>query len=191
MASFHRRAPRGLGVGAQRGRTPATLLAAIETPVPVQHHTTPRRRRPSATASPTASADVGPAAFPVAAVDDVVAGGAAVLLDDRRHGVTSSVPTAMRTGTSSGASASGRRRGPALGVVLDQLLDDRAVDGVDEHEAAPLGRILGRVAQHAPRRPAAQAPPHLLGRGVPDGEADGLLGRRAPRSRRRASASST
>ena len=47
------RAPRPSRVGAQRGRTPGTLLAAIDTPVPVQHHTMPRSARPSATAAPT------------------------------------------------------------------------------------------------------------------------------------------
>ena len=52
-----------------------------------------------------------------------------------------------------------------------------AVDRVDEHQTASEGRILGRVAEHAPRRPAAQSAPHLLGRRVTDREADGPLRR--------------
>jgi len=34
------------------------------------------------------------------------------------------------------------RGGPALGVVLDEVLDDGAVDGIDEDEAAAGRRIL-------------------------------------------------
>ena len=43
----------GLGVGAQRGPHAGHLVAAIDTPVPVQQHTTPRSAAPVATASPT------------------------------------------------------------------------------------------------------------------------------------------
>src|SRR5438067_6049506 len=54
LASFHRRAPRAVSASVHRAaRTPSTLLAAMDTPVPVQQHTTPRSAWPSATASPT------------------------------------------------------------------------------------------------------------------------------------------
>jgi hypothetical protein len=52
------------------------------------------------------------------------------------------------------------------------VLDDVAVDRIHEDEAAPLRRILHRVAQHPPRRPAAKTAPDLLRRRVADGEAD-------------------
>src|SRR6056297_4094697 len=60
--------------------------------------------------------------------------------------------------------------GGELGVVFHELLEDTSVDGVDEHQSASCGRIVGRVAEHPPGRPAAQPAPHLLGRGVPDRE---------------------
>ena len=111
-------------------------------------------------------------------LDDLVTGVGRCRSTASVTAVTSSVPTAMRTS--------------GLGVVLDQVLDDLAVDGVDEHEPAPARRVLDRVAQHPPRRPAAQPAPHLLRRGVADREADRLLGARpAPRARRRASATPT
>ena len=79
-----------------------------------------------------------------------------------------------------------------LRVVLDELLDHVAVDGVDEDEATPPGRLLGRVAEDAPRRAAAQAPPRQLRRGVPDGEADRVASPRpAPAARRPSSANPT
>src|SRR5690606_26513225 len=54
LASFHRRAPAAVSGSVHRAaRTPGTLLAAIDTPVPVQQHTTPRSAPPPATASPT------------------------------------------------------------------------------------------------------------------------------------------
>ena len=85
-----------------------------------------------------------------------------------------------------------RARRPLLGVGLDEVLEHPPVDGVDEDEPALTGRLLGRVAQDPPRRPAAEAAPHLLRRRVSDREADGPLGlRRAPPSRRRASATPT
>ena len=78
-------------------RTPATLLAAIDTPVPVQHHTIPRSASPVATAAPTRAPDVGPAVRRVRRrrARDRAHRGA-----PRRRAltaVTSSVPTAMRT----------------------------------------------------------------------------------------------
>ena len=55
LAPFQRRAPRAVSASVHRAaRTPGTLLAAIDTPVPVQQHTTPRSARPEATSSPTA-----------------------------------------------------------------------------------------------------------------------------------------
>ena len=61
LASFHRRAPVAVSASAQRAaRTPGTLLAAMETPVPVQQQTMPASASPAATASPTAASDVGP-----------------------------------------------------------------------------------------------------------------------------------
>ncbi len=42
FASFHFRAPRAVSASAHSAaRMPGTLLAAIDTPVPVQQHTTP------------------------------------------------------------------------------------------------------------------------------------------------------
>ena len=63
-----------------------------------------------------------------------------------------------------------------VGVALAEVLDDLTVDGVDEHEPT-LGRwVLGRVAEHPPRRPAAQPAPDLLCRRVTDWETECLLG---------------
>ena len=56
LASFHLRAPRAVSASAQRAaRTPATLLAAIDAPVPVQQQTIPCSARPSATSRAAAS----------------------------------------------------------------------------------------------------------------------------------------
>jgi hypothetical protein len=50
LASFHWRAPAAVAASAHSAaRTPRTLLAAIEAPVPVQQHTTACSARPSAT----------------------------------------------------------------------------------------------------------------------------------------------
>ncbi len=55
LASFQVRAPAAVTASPQRAaRTPRTLLAAIEMPVPVQQQTIPTSARPAATASPTA-----------------------------------------------------------------------------------------------------------------------------------------
>src|SRR5439155_7820042 len=62
--------------------------------------------------------------------------------------------------------------GPVLGVLLEVVLEDVAGHAVDEHQAPPVGRVLGRVDQDPPGRPAAQAPPRQLGGGVADGKAD-------------------
>ena len=101
----------------------------------------------------------------------------------------SSTSLTARTTASVGGVGDGERRGPAPGVVLDKVLDDRAVDGVDEHEAAALG--LPPSSRAPGNRLAAQPPPHLLGRGVADGEPDRPLGRTRATSRRRACASRT
>src|SRR5262245_8534659 len=51
LASFHRRAPAAVAASVHSAaRTPGTLLAAIDTPVPVQQHTTPAATSPPATA---------------------------------------------------------------------------------------------------------------------------------------------
>src|SRR3954469_17750693 len=56
LASFHLRAPRAVSASSQSAaRTPATLLAAIDAPVPVQQQTTPCCARPSATSRAAAS----------------------------------------------------------------------------------------------------------------------------------------
>ena len=56
FASFQRRAPAAVDASAHSAaRTPGTLLAAIEAPVPVQQHTTPCSARPSATSRAAAS----------------------------------------------------------------------------------------------------------------------------------------
>jgi len=54
LASFQRLAPRAVSASVQRAALmPGTLLAAIETPVPVQQHTTPTSAAPDATTRPT------------------------------------------------------------------------------------------------------------------------------------------
>src|SRR5580765_3638299 len=54
LASFHRRAPAAVGASAHNAaRTPRTLLAAIDAPVPVQQNSTPVAHSPDATSSPT------------------------------------------------------------------------------------------------------------------------------------------
>ncbi len=56
LASFQRRAPSAVGASRQSAaRTPGTLLAAIEAPVPVQQATTAWSARPSATSRAAAS----------------------------------------------------------------------------------------------------------------------------------------
>ena len=56
FASFHLRAPLAVSASAHSAaRTPATLLAAIDAPVPVQQQTTPCSARPSATSRAAAS----------------------------------------------------------------------------------------------------------------------------------------
>src|SRR3954453_11011843 len=56
FASFHLRAPRAVSASSHKAaRTPATLLAAIDAPVPVQQQTTPCLARPSATSRAAAS----------------------------------------------------------------------------------------------------------------------------------------
>ncbi len=60
FASFHVRAPRDVSASMQSAaRTPRTLFAAIDTPVPVQQHTMPQSHVPRATASPTARPTLG------------------------------------------------------------------------------------------------------------------------------------
>src|SRR3954454_620439 len=56
FASFHLRAPRAVSASSHNAaRTPATLFAAIDAPVPVQQQTTPCSARPSATSRAAAS----------------------------------------------------------------------------------------------------------------------------------------
>ena len=56
FASFQRRAPSAVAASPHSAaRTPATLLAAIDAPVPVQQHTIPCAARPSATSRAAAS----------------------------------------------------------------------------------------------------------------------------------------
>src|SRR5690606_31462645 len=45
-----------------------------------------------------------------------------------------------------------------------------------EYEPPLAGWLLGRVAEHPPRRPAAESVPDLLGRRMTDRESDRLLG---------------
>ncbi len=52
---------------------------------------------------------------------------------------------------------------PVFGIVLDEMVEDAAVDAVDEHQAPALGRLLVGVEEDPPRRAAAQAPPPELG----------------------------
>ena len=60
-------------------------------------------------------------------------------------------------------------------VLLDEVLDHGAVDGVDQDQPTLGRRLVRGVAQHPPRRAAAQATPHLLRGGVPDRESDGAV----------------
>ncbi len=61
LASFHSRAPPAVAASAQRAaRTPATLFAAMLTPVPVQQQRTPHSASPSATHLAHLTADRGP-----------------------------------------------------------------------------------------------------------------------------------
>ena len=62
---------------------------------------------------------------------------------------------------------------PVLGVVFGVLAEDLAVEGVELDQAPLGGRLVGRVEQDPPGRPAPHAPPGQLGRGVAHGEADG------------------
>jgi fucose 4-O-acetylase-like acetyltransferase len=60
LASFHSRAFLAIhGSQASAARTPGTLFAAIDVPVPVQHMTTPKSASPAATACPAARANSG------------------------------------------------------------------------------------------------------------------------------------
>ena len=54
------------------------------------------------------------------------------------------------------------------GLSSHEVLDARGRRPRRRAPAATAGRVLGRVAQHPPRRPAAQPAPHLLRRRVTD-----------------------
>ena len=61
FASFHFRAPAAVSASVHSAaRTPVTLLAAIDAPVPVQQNSTPVSVAPVATDSPTRRTDLGP-----------------------------------------------------------------------------------------------------------------------------------
>ncbi|MEL0284887.1 MAG: hypothetical protein VW964_09975 [Ilumatobacter sp.] len=62
-----------------------------------------------------------------------------------------------------------------LPSVLDEVLDRPAVDRIDEHEAPPARRLLGRVGEHPPSGSTQEAAPHLLRRCVTDRETERLL----------------
>src|SRR5581483_5866012 len=96
LASFQRRAPRAVSASVQRAaRTPATLLAAIDTPVPVQQQTTPRSAAPDATASPTARPTSGHGS-PSPTTTTSTPRPARSALTASVSGVRSSVPNATR-----------------------------------------------------------------------------------------------
>src|SRR3546814_20127762 len=56
-----------------------------------------------------------------------------------------------------------RQVGPVLGVLLGEVGDDLAVDAVDQHEAAGLGRLLRGVEEDPPGGSAAEPAPAELG----------------------------
>src|SRR5437588_4154542 len=87
----------------------------------------------------------------------------------QRVRATRSARSSMSAGATSTRNGSGATEGsPVLGVLLHEVLDDVAIDGVDEDEAALGGRVLGRVHEDAPHRPAAQPAPPERRRGVPE-----------------------
>src|SRR3546814_15422660 len=65
-----------------------------------------------------------------------------------------------------------RQVGPVLGVLLGEVGDDLAVDAVDQHEAAGLGRLLRGVEEDPPGGSAAEPAPAELGRRVAHREPD-------------------
>src|SRR3546814_11006337 len=65
-----------------------------------------------------------------------------------------------------------RQVGPVLGVLLGEVGDDLAVDAVDQHEAAGLGRLLRGVEEDPPGGSAAEPAPAELGRRVAHSEPD-------------------
>ena len=87
FASFQRRAPLAVSASVHRAaRTPWTLLAAIDTPVPVVQQTTPSSALPSVTARPTAAPAAGQG-DPVGDQHDLVTAGVEVGahgVDERR-----------------------------------------------------------------------------------------------------------
>ena len=114
LASFQRRAPAAVSASAHSAaRMPATLLAAIDAPVPVQQHTTPWSARPSATSRAAASlaqaqssrSDVAQRAVQhglVAALAQELhqrVGHAGPLVGGHRHPHVSGVARALRTRT--------------------------------------------------------------------------------------------
>src|SRR3546814_13400812 len=65
-----------------------------------------------------------------------------------------------------------RQVGPVLGVLLGEVGDDLAVDAVDQHEAAGLGRLLRGVEEDPPGGSDAEPAPAELGRRVAPSEPD-------------------
>ena len=67
---------------------------------------------------------------------------------------------------------------PVLGVVSANHSMTSPEMPVDDHDRPPRRRVLGGVGQQPPDRPGQPPAPHHLGRRVPDGEPDGLVGGR-------------
>ena len=152
---------------ARRRTSPPPLRRSASRPLPMPWPRRSSGARPTSGTTPTlaSAASRGARLQPRGAAPPRLA--AAALPARRRE----------RRSESSATSARQRRRGrPALGVVLDQVLDDASPSTASTSTRPRRRRVLGRVAQHPPRRPAAQPAPHLLRRGVADREADGLLG---------------
>src|SRR5581483_576797 len=140
LASFQRRAPRAVSASVHNAaRTPATLLAAIDTPVPVQQHTTPRSATPDATASPTARPTSGHGS-PSPTTTTSTPRPARSALTASVSGVRSSVPNATRTDSAHDSLT--QRVEIALlddgGAGCRRLVDDarRHVVGVEHHPEA-------------------------------------------------------
>jgi len=97
FASFHRLAPRAVSASVQSAAlAPGTLFAVIETPVPVQQHTTPRSADPETTDRATARPTSGHSS-PGATRSTSCPLSSSISNKDSASGPSSSVPKAIRT----------------------------------------------------------------------------------------------
>ena len=186
FASFQRRAPAAVAASRHSAaRTPATLLAAIDAPVPVQQHTMPCWARPAATSRATAS-DAHAQSHRSASASAPCSSGswprrsssAAIV---PATPVSSSAESEMRTAhpaasrTRSRNSLCRRSSSPELGVEGDgehRALARRHRVAVNLAEDLHLGPVLGDPrranedrAQRTASRPRPRRPPRSCGSG--------------------------